>query len=98
MNDPHRKEREVLKVMRKVLAQIIKDTTPPSKSMKHPLSAQTIEDLRNCLGLISARERELADAAGIVPERPYFTDEKTLAEVVSIDRIGRTPPKKDNDD
>jgi hypothetical protein len=83
------KEREILKVMRKVLAQIIKDTTPPSRAMKHPLTDDTIQDVRHCLGLISARERELADAAGVAQERPFYTDERRPADVVSINRIGR---------
>ena len=83
------KEREILKVMRKVLAQIIKDTTPPSRSMKHPLSAGTIEDVRHCLALISARERELADIAGVAEERPFYVDERRPADVVPISRIGR---------
>lgn len=84
-----RKEREILVVMRKVLAQIVKDTTPPSRAMKHPLSDRTIQDVRSCLGLISLRERELADAAGIAQEKPYYIDEKPAAEVVSINRIGK---------
>lgn len=83
------KEREILVVMRKVLAQIIKDTTPPSRAMKHPLSEQTIQDVRHCLGLISLRERELADAAGLAPERPHYADEKRAAEVVSFNKIGK---------
>jgi len=95
MSDAQSKEREILMIMRKVLAQVIKDTTPATKAMKHPLSSQTIENVRNCLGLISARERELADVAGIASEKPYFTDEKPSAEVVSIDSIGRT--KRDED-
>lgn len=89
------KEREILMVMRKVLAQIIKDTTPPSRAMKHPLSDQTIVDVRNCLGLISLRERELADAAGLAQERPYFTDEQPAATVVPIGRIGKAPKSTD---
>jgi len=89
MTETSSKEREVLMVMRKVLAAIIKDTTPPHKGLKHPLSDQTIEDVRKCLGLISARERELADAAGIKPERPYYSDDTTAAQVVSIDRLSR---------
>jgi hypothetical protein len=93
MSHDSSKEREVLKVMRKVLAAIIKDTTPPSRAMKHPLTDRTIEDVRQCLGLISARERELADAAGIAQERPYYTDAKPAAEVVSINKITRK--KKD---
>lgn len=94
MSDSQSKEQKILVVMRKVLAQIIKDTTPPNKAMKHPLTDSTIEDIRHCLGLIAARERELADEAGIDPERPYYTDEKPSAEVVSIDKIAR--PKKED--
>ena len=50
MSDESRKEREILVVMRKVLAQIIKDTTPPSRAMRHPLSDQTIQDIRAVWG------------------------------------------------
>ncbi len=82
-------------VMRKVLTQIIKDTTPPNRAMKHPLNPSTIEDIRNCLGLISARERELADAAGIPREKPYFVDEQKSAEVVSINTL-KSPKKTDS--
>jgi hypothetical protein len=96
MNDVSSKEREILVVMRKVLAQIIKDTTPPSRAMKHPLSDRTIEDVRQCLGLISSRERELADAAGVEQERPYYTDEASTAQVVPITRVGRI--KRDADE
>lgn len=95
MSDESTKEREILMVMRKVLAEIIKDTTPPSRAMKHPLSEDTIQDIRACLGLISSRERELADAAGIPVEKPYYADDKPAAEVVSIDSISRT--RKDQD-
>ena len=87
MSDTSKKEREILVVMRKVLAQIIKDTTPPNRSMKHPLTDRTIEDIRHCLGLISLRERELADAAGAAQERPYYADEQPPAEVVPIGKI-----------
>ena len=89
MSDESRKEREILMVMRKVLAQIIKDTTPEFKTMKHPLSGDTIEDIRQCLALIAARERELADAAGVVRERPYYADEKPAAEVVPLHTVGK---------
>lgn len=95
-DDISKKEREILLVMRKVLAQIIKDTTPPSRAMKHPLTDQTIQDVRQCLGLISSRERELADAAGIGQERPYYTDEKRSADVVSISRIGKADKPSDD--
>jgi hypothetical protein len=89
MSDTSKKEREILLVMRKVLAQIIKDTTPPSRAMKHPLTDQTIQDVRHCLGLISLRERELADAAGVTQERPYYADEPPAAKVVPIGKVGK---------
>jgi hypothetical protein len=84
------KEREILMVMRKVLAAVIKDTTPPA-GMRHPLSDRTIEDVRQCLGLIAAREKELADAAGVTQERPYYADEQQASKVVPLSGIGRRP-------
>jgi hypothetical protein len=81
------KEREILAVMRRVLAAVVKDTTPPHRGMKHPLSDATIEDVRQCFALISARERELADAAGIAPERPYFSDDVEAVKTVSLNEI-----------
>lgn len=87
MTEDQNRERDLLIVMRKVLANIIKDTTPAHRDLKHPLSDNTIQDIRTCLGLISDRERELADIAGIKQEKPYYTDEKPSAEVVSISNI-----------
>ncbi|WP_457674845.1 segregation and condensation protein A [Thiolapillus sp.] len=97
MNEESRKERDILMVMRKVLASVIKDTTPEFKTMKHPLSANTIEDIRQCLRLIAAREMELADAAGEARSRPYFTDEKQTAEVIPISQIGGLGKDKKED-
>ena len=95
MSEDHRKERDVMMVMRKVLANVIKDTTPEFKTMKHPLSANTIEDIRQCLRLIAARERELAEMVGEAQSRPYFTDEKPRAEVIPISKIGGLGKEKD---
>ena len=93
MTEDHQREKDLLLVMRKVLANIIKDTTPAHRDLKHPLSDNTIQDIRMCLGLISTRERELADIAGIKPEKPYYTDEKPAAEVISINKIGKVDKK-----
>lgn len=90
------KEREILVVMRKVLGAIIKDITP-APGTRHPLSEKTIEDVRVCLGLIAARERELADQQGIAMERPYYADEKPKAEVVPMSGIGRSKPKPEDE-
>jgi hypothetical protein len=68
-------EARILAAVKLTLANVIKDTATP-QGMRHPLSDGTIEDLRQCLALISARERELAAAVGLSPDaRPRFADE-----------------------
>lgn len=77
-------------VMRKVLTSIVREVTPEHKSLRHPLSDQTIQDIRQCLGLITAREKELADDAGrTVQERPYYVDEAPQTKVVPLSSIGK---------
>ena len=82
------KEEQILLVMRKVLTRVVRELAPPP-GMRHPLSEETIEDVRQCLGLIAAREKELAEVAGRAPQRPHFTDEPR-PKVVPIDSIGRS--------
>jgi hypothetical protein len=86
-------EERILQAVRMTLASVIKDTaTPPG--MRHPLSDATIEDLRQCLALISARERELAQAAGRAQEaRPRYVDEPSAQPVI---RIHRKKPAADD--
>lgn len=68
-------EERILAAVKLTLANVIKDTATPH-GLRHPLSDGTIEDLRQCLALISARERELAEAAGRpTGARPRFADE-----------------------
>jgi hypothetical protein len=79
-------EERILRAVKMTLASVIKDTaTPPG--MRHPLSDSTIEDLRQCLALISARERELAQAAGRAQNgRPRYADEPSKESVVRVHR------------
>lgn len=92
------KEFQILKAMKLVLTNVVKDTaTQPG--LKHPLSERTIEDIRQCLKLISARERELVEDAGqALDMRPYYADEPKKNVVVPITKIGRNtkndPEKK----
>lgn len=80
------KEQRILRVLRKVLANIVKDTTPPP-GMLHPLSESTRHDIRDLFGLIAEREAELAEEAGLNRnEKPYFTDEPRNAKVVTLHR------------
>jgi len=88
-------EARVLRMMKRVLTDIIKDTTTPP-GMKHPLSDDTIAGIRDCLGFIATRERELAQGAGHATQaRPRFVDEPAPT-VVSLDGL-RRPSKKDPD-
>lgn len=86
------REQQILIAMRKTLSAIIKDLTPPP-GMRHPLSDETVQDVRQCMMLITSREKELADAEGRGGERPYYADEPQAAQVVPIAGLGRT--KKD---
>jgi len=69
------KEQQIMVSMRKVLSNIIKEITP-EKGEPYPLSEQTVEDIRMCMALITAREQELADEQGINNlDRPHYSDE-----------------------
>ena len=71
----HKKEEEILQAVKQTLTRVIKDTATPPE-LKHPLSDNAIIMMRECLKLISARERELAELLGReMGKRPYFIDE-----------------------
>ncbi len=78
------KEERILQMVKKVVTRVIRETaTPPG--LKHPLSEACINDMRECLVLISRRERELAQAAGrSTDERPRYTDEPRTEDVAVI--------------
>ena len=72
---PLSKEQRILRAVKLTLTGVIRDTSTPAH-MKHPLSDSTIDDLRQCLALISARERELAETTGESwSQRPRYVDE-----------------------
>ena len=82
------KEEQILQTMRKVLTDVAKDTyTKPG--LKHPLSEETIVSIRDCLGLIAAREKELAEEAGRPSQmRPRYVDEPQDSVVIPLDMTG----------
>ena len=90
------KEFRILRAMKTTLTGVIKDTaTRPG--LQHPLSERTIEDIRQCLALISARERELAAEAGKpMAMRPHYADgtEARAARQGSRDRGFADEPQK----
>jgi hypothetical protein len=79
------KEERILRVMKRVLTDVAKDTyTRPG--YRHPLSDATVQGIRDCLSLIAAREAELAAAAGRPMNlRPRFVDEPQTSVVVKLE-------------
>lgn len=85
------KEQRILRVLRKTLGNIVKDTTP-QPGFAHPLSENTIRDIKELFTLIAERERELAQEAGFAEARPHFSDEPPATQKVGFQK----PPKKSN--
>ncbi len=78
------KEQRILRQMRKTLGNVVKDVTPLG-GRTNPLSANTIQDIKDCFGLISERERELAEALNFDQAKPYYADGKLPnAKVINI--------------
>lgn len=99
MSEPElSKEERLLRMMKSVLTSVAKDTaTEPG--LKHPLSEQTIRDVRECLMVITGREQELAREHGRdTSARPRFVDEPPSEVVVPLDvsKMNRGPGKKDD--
>ena len=74
-------EHRILIQVRKVLASVVRDVTPPP-GMQSPLSPSTIEDIRGCFALISARERELSGKQN--PDLPVFADDRATTRIVDF--------------
>ncbi|MBT3198214.1 MAG: segregation and condensation protein A [Gammaproteobacteria bacterium] len=81
------REQRILRMVRKTLGAIARETAPQNGE-EHPLSEQTFQDMRDCFGLITEREKELAEAAGINTHlRPGFADKPSNSKVVSLDSL-----------
>lgn len=80
-------EEKVLQMMKRILTDVARETNV-GPGLKHPLSENTILNIRDCLGVIVARERELAEAAGRpMNMRPRFVDEPKKTVVVPLEKI-----------
>lgn len=78
------KEQQIMRAMRKTLTSIVRDCAPRA-DQPSPLSEQTVENVRMCLGLIAAREAELAESLGLSrTEKPHFTDEAQSVEPIQF--------------
>jgi hypothetical protein len=78
------KEQQIMRAMRKTLTSVARDCAP-RPGQPSPLAEETVENIRMCLGLIAARESELAEALGLARnERPSYVDEPRAAEVMQF--------------
>lgn len=76
------RELQILVIVRQVLSAVVKDTTPPP-GMQHPLTPNTIEDVKKCFALITAREKEIHQLNNSDPNlRPRYKDEAPTSQVV----------------
>ena len=93
-NGPDREE-EVLQLVKNTLTAIAKDTyTPPE--LTHPLSSDTINQIRQCFSVITQRQQELAQARGVeFNDRPRYIDEPSDSFVVSLDDFRDSTKKED---
>ena len=89
-------EEEVLQLVKDTLTAIAKDTyTPPE--LTHPLSSDTINQIRQCFTVITQRQQELAKARGVeFNDRPRYIDEPSDSFVVSLDDFRDSTKKKED--
>ena len=93
-HEPSREEL-ILKAVKVVLINVVKDTAT-TPGLKHPLGDNTIIGIRDCLGLISQREQELAAESGReMNMRPRYIDEPQAQSevVIPLDKIVRSRKK-----
>lgn len=69
-----KREQRLLSQLRKTLASVVKDVTPLG-GRANPLTDSTIQEIKDCFGLISEREKELADKLGFDQSKPHYADD-----------------------
>ncbi len=82
--DFHSKEHQILTTLRKVLSEVVRDTTP-SPGRPHALKPQTVDNVKLCFQLITSREKEIIEeAGGEMDKRPRYADEPKSSHVVQF--------------
>jgi len=84
-------ERRIMAMMRKVLSAVARDTAP-GPGRRNALSEQTIQDIRDCMVVISQREQELAKQLGKQHKlKPRFADEPGKSKTVPLSSLEKKP-------
>jgi hypothetical protein len=77
-------ERRVLEMMKDILTRVARETATPAGT-RHVLSDDTIDRIRECLSLISARQMALSDSAREISTlRPRYPGQLTRREKVRV--------------
>lgn len=80
------KEHQILTIIRKTLSSVVRDTTP-KPGRPHALNPQTVDELKQCFMLITAREKEIIEDAGdSMDRRPRYADEPQTSQVVEFSK------------
>ena len=69
------KEQRILRHVHRTLGNIVKDVAPAA-GRPNPLTNDTMQDIRDCFGLISEREKELTGKFHVEPTKPHSADTK----------------------
>lgn len=95
MSEENISEQDVLVIMKRILTDIAKETfTRPG--LRHPLSDDTIGNMRECLKLISVREVALSgNTSDVTTKRPRYIDEPQTSVVVSMKDLKKKPKSTD---
>jgi hypothetical protein len=83
----HSKEHQILVTFRQVLSAVVRDTSP-SRGRPSQLTAKTIDEVKHCFRLITAREKEIVEQAGgkEMDSRPQYADEPKTSQVVQFNK------------
>jgi len=80
----HSKEHQILTTLRKVLSEVVRDTTP-KPGRPNALKPQTVDNVKLCFQLITSREKEIIEeAGGEMNKRPRYADEPETSQVVQF--------------
>ena len=99
MSEPElTKEERILAMMKNVLSSVARDTAP-QPGLRQALSKDTIQGIRECLMLITAREQALASELGRDSSaRPRYMDDADSEVVVPLDFASQRKEVKKQDD
>lgn len=85
--DTSQTERRIMAMMRKVLSAVARDTAP-APGRRNILSDQTVQDIRDCLSVISLRERQLAKQSELQRRmKPQFADQPGKSTVIPVNTL-----------